>query len=319
MISENTMAKRRSSRKAAKALISVLLVLVLAIISYFTEPWQYIGGEKNEIGNKNEAAVTDLQVHYIDVGQADSILVRVPTSDGVKNMLIDAGTSDGYPASNIVNYLNGLGITELEYMIITHPHLDHIGAADEVITDFTVQNIIMPECEASSKAWLNVLTAMDEKNLAYIPSEAGKTYTIGEASFTILGPIDATSVKPSDANNYSVVIRLSWGDTSFLFTGDAETSSEAEMLDRFPASSFRCNVLKVGHHGSTTSTSDAFLAAADPDLADISCGKGNSYGHPHAETVEKLEKAGVQILRTDEEGTIILCSDKKEVFRLTSQ
>ena len=90
------------------------------------------------------------------------------------------------------------------------------------------------------------------------------------------------------------------------------------MLDRFPASSFRCNVLKVGHHGSTTSTSDAFLAAASPDLAVISCGKGNSYGHPHEETVEKLENAGVQILRTDEEGTIILCSDKKEVFRLTS-
>ena len=124
MISENTMAKRRKSRKTAKTLISIFIVLVLAIISYFTEPWQYIGGEKNEIGNKNEA---DLQVHYIDVGQADSILVRVPTSDGVKNMLIDAGTSDGYPASNIVNYLNGLGITELEYMIITHPHLDHIG------------------------------------------------------------------------------------------------------------------------------------------------------------------------------------------------
>jgi len=313
------MAKRKRSRKTAKALISLLIVLVLAIISYFTEPWQYIGGEKNEIGNKNEAAVTDLQVHYIDVGQADSILVRVPTSAGVKNMLIDAGTSEGYPASNIVNYLKGLGITELEYIVITHPHLDHIGAADEVITDFTVKNVIMPECEASTKAWLNVLTAMDAKDLAYIPSEAGKTYHIGEASFTVLGPIDATTVKPSDTNDYSVVIRLLWGDTSFLFTGDAEASSEAEMLDRFPASAFKSDVLKVGHHGSTTSTSDVFLSAVNPDLAVISCGKDNSYGHPHKETVEKLEKAGAQILRTDEEGTIILCSDKKEVFRLTSK
>lgn len=197
------------------------------------------------INNKNRSSPSPtFRFTIYDVGQADSILIRVPTSEGVKNILIDAGTSDGYPASNIVNYLNGLGITEIEYMIITHPHLDHIGAADEVITDFTIRNIIIPECEASSKSWLNVLTAMDEKNLAYIPSEAGKTYTIGEASFTILGPIDATSVKPSDANNYSVVIRLSWGDTSFLFTGDAETSSEAEMLNRFPASSFRCNVLE---------------------------------------------------------------------------
>ena len=203
-------------------------------------------------------------------------------------------------------------------MIITHPHLDHIGAADEVIADFDVQNIILPECEASTQSWLRVLSAMEEKALTYIPSEAGKTYTIGEASFTILGPVDAAAVDPDDANDYSVVVRLDFGETSFLFTGDAETTSEEEMLARFPASDFKCNVLKVGHHGSTTSTSDAFLSACDPDLAVISCGKGNSYGHPHKETLDKLEAAGIPVLRTDEEGTIVLCSDKKEVSRLTA-
>ncbi|PWL99016.1 MAG: competence protein ComE [Clostridiales bacterium] len=312
------MARRKSNHKALKALLSLLIVAVIAVVSYFTEPWQYLGGDKKEIGHITEASVTDLQVHYIDVGQADSILVRIPTENGTKNMLIDAGTSEGYPASNIENYLSGLGISELEYLVITHPHLDHIGAADEVITNFSIQNIIMPECEASTASFLRVLSAMDEKGLTYIPSEAGKTYTIGEASFTILGPVDAAAVNPDDANNYSVVIRLDFGDTSFIFTGDAETASEEEMLAHFPASDFKCNVLKVGHHGSTTSTSDAFLAACDPSLAVISCGKDNSYGHPHGETLDKLEAAGIPVLRTDEEGTIVLCSDKKEVFRLTT-
>ena len=312
------MAKRKSSRKAVRTILALLIVVVLAVVSYFTEPWQYLTGDKNKIGSITEASVTDLQVHYIDVGQADSILIRIPTENGTKNMLIDAGTSEGYPASNIENYLNGLGITELEYLIITHPHLDHIGAADEVIADFDVQNIILPEGEASTQSWLRVLSAMEEKALTYIPSEAGKTYTIGEASFTILGPVDAAAVDPDDANDYSVVVRLDFGETSFLFTGDAETTSEEEMLARFPASDFKCNVLKVGHHGSTTSTSDAFLSACDPDLAVISCGKGNSYGHPHKETLDKLEAAGIPVLRTDEEGTIVLCSDKKEVSRLTA-
>lgn len=313
------MAGKRQKHKALKAFVSIVLVVILAVISYFTEPWQYLGNHKTEIGSKTDASVSDLQVHYIDVGQADSILIRVPTKDGVKNMLIDAGTSEGYPASAVENYLSGLGITELEYMIITHPHLDHIGAADEVITDFTVLNVIIPECESSTKSWERVLLAIDAKNLSYIPSEAGKTYTIGDASFTILGPVDATAVKPSDTNNYSVVVRLDYGSTSFMFTGDAEVDSENEMLAHFPASAFKCDVLKVGHHGSTTSTGDAFLKAANPSLAVISCGRGNSYGHPHKEMLDKLQDAGISVLRTDEEGTIIICSDKEEVYRLTSK
>ena len=314
-VEEGIMAKRKrkNKNKTLKTVISLLIVLILAVISYFTEPWQYINPNPPDLGTREEISVTDLQVHYIDVGQADAILVRIPTDNGTKNMLIDAGTAEGHPASTVQKYLEDLGITELEYMIITHPHLDHIGAADEVIRAFTVRNLIMPECEASTQAWINVLTAMDERDLSYIPSEAGKTYRIGDASFTILGPIDASKVK--DTNDYSVVIRLVFGNTSFLFTGDAEKTSEAEMLARFPASAFKCNVLKVGHHGSTTSSSKAFLSAADPDVAVISCGTGNSYGHPHTETLENLNAAGVQVLRTDLEGTVILCSDGKEVYR----
>lgn len=315
------MARRRSKKKQmkiVKSLVALVIVLILGIISLFTEPWQYIGTNdgKTEIGTKNEASVSDLQVHYIDVGQADSILVRIPTENGTKNMLIDAGTSSGYSDEVITGYLDDLGIDTLTYMIITHPHLDHGGAAEEVIEAVDVENIILPECDAGQAFWLGMFEAMDAKGLSYIPSEMGDTYEIGEASFTILGPVDVTTVK--DTNDYSIVIRLDYGETSFVFTGDATVESEEQMLDANPASAFKCDVLKVSHHGSHTSTGEAFLGACDPDLAIISCGAGNSYGHPHDVVVERIEKANVPILRTDLEGTIILASDKNEVYRLTN-
>lgn len=311
------MAKRRSKKKI-KSAVTLIIVIILAIISYFTEPWKYIDEGKKEIGHQTEVDVNDLQVHYIDVGQADSILIRVPTEDGTENMLIDAGTSSGYSEEVILNYLNDLGISTLTYMVITHPHEDHAQAAAEVVENFDIENIILPECESDKLYWIDFLEAMDEKSLSYIPGEIGDTYSIGDASFTILGPVDASAVK-SDTNNYSVVIRLDYGETSFVFTGDAEQKSEKAMLAALSASEFKCDVLKVGHHGSTTSTCAEFLAATDPSLAIISCGKDNDYGHPNADVVERLEGADVSILRTDLEGTIIICSDKTKVYRLTSE
>ena len=313
------MAKRRTSKKKIrKQVISAVIVVILAILAYFLEPRQYITGEeKPDVGSRTEITSTDLQIHYIDVGQADSILVRVPVDGGMKNMLIDAGTAENYPASNIIDYLSDLGISSLDYFVITHPHLDHIGAADEVIHTFDVKTVIIPECEASTKAWENVLVAIDENDVdTDIISKAGDTYTMGDASFKILGPIDPANEK--ETNNYSIVMRLVYGETAFMFTGDAETDSEEEILARFSASEFSADVLKAGHHGSTTSTSEEFLKAVSPSLAIISCGEGNSYGHPHDEILERLQNAGVEILRTDLEGDIIICSDKTEVYRLTS-
>ena len=313
------MAKRRTSKKKIrKQVISAVIVVILAILAYFLEPWQYITGEeKSDVGSRTEITSTDLQIHYIDVGQADSILVRVPVDGGMKNMLIDAGTAENYPASNIIDYLSDLGISSLDYFVITHPHLDHIGAADEVIHTFDVKTVSMPEGEAATKAWENVLVAIDENDVdTDISSKAGDTYTMGDASFKILGPIDPANEK--ETNNYSIVMRLVYGETALMFTGDAETDSEEEILARFSASEFSADVLKAGHHGSTTSTSEEFLKAASPSLAIISCGEGNSYGHPHDEILERLQNAGVEIPRTDLEGDIIICSDKTEVYRLTS-
>ncbi len=319
------MAKRRMTKKKKaqlkKSVISAVVFLIVALLAFFLEPWQYLpensGDDKPDVGSRGELTSDDLQVHYIDVGQADSILVRVPTENGMENMLIDAGTSDGYGPTAVTTYLEELGITKLTYFVITHPHLDHIGAADEVINEFEVEKVIMPECEASTKAWERVLTAIDEKNVdTDILQQPGDTYTIGEASFKILAPIDPASV--TNTNNYSIVLRLVYGDTSFIFTGDCEKDMEAKSLNSFSAADFSADVLKVGHHGSTTSTSEAFLNAVNPSLAVISCGKDNEYGHPHDETVSLLTEKGVEMLRTDLEGTIIICSDKNEVYRLTS-
>lgn len=318
------MAKRRSKKKQQqkmlRSFVTLALMMIIGLFSIIIQPWKYFNGndsgDKGPVGEKSEIGVTDLQVHYIDVGQADCILVRVPTDDGVKNMLIDAGTSDGYKQQVILDYLDNLGITDLNYMIVTHPHADHNAAALKILKTYTVDNLILPECETTQKTWLNMLEWLDEQNKEYIPSEVGNTYNIGDASFEILGPVDVSKVK--DANDYSVVIRLDYGETSFLFTGDAEEFSEEAMLNASPASKFKCDVLKVGHHGSDSSTSEAFLAAADPSLAIIMCGEGNEYGHPKPEILERLEKANVNVLRTDLEGSIVICSDKQEVYRLTT-
>ncbi len=308
----------KKQKKAAKSIFTAIIAIILAIITYFLEPWQYIDEEKGDVGTRGELSVTDLQVHFIDVGQADSILIRVPTSNGTTlDMLIDAGTSSGYPASNVTDYLEENGVDDLEYLIITHPDADHVAALDEVIYAVDVENILLTECEKNTVTWEKVLTAIDEEdaNVEYIPDELGKTYTIGEASFKVLGPIELLD----DANDCSIVIRLDYGDTSFLFSGDAEKEEEAQILQYWPASEFSCDVFKAGHHGSRTSSSQALLDAANPSLIVISCGEGNDYKHPHTEVLERFEENGIDVLRTDLEGTIILVSDKTNVYRLTSE
>ena len=320
------MAKRRRSKKKQKKLIRSLVllafVLIIGLVSMILQPWQYLDEDKNNNDSKNpvndrtEAKVTDLQVHYIDVGQADCILIRVPTASGTKNMLIDAGTSDGYKQQVILDYLDGQGVKTLDYMIVTHPHSDHNAAALKVLKTYTVETLILPECETTQKTWLNMLEWLDEQDKEYISSKVGDTYKIGDASFEILGPVDGVKVK--DPNDYSVVVRLDYGENSFLFTGDAEEASEEAMLKANAESKFQCDVLKVGHHGSTSSTSKAFLNAANPSLAVIMCGTGNEYGHPEQDILNRLAESNVPVLRTDLEGTIVICSDKKEVYRLTT-
>lgn len=310
--------KKKQQMKIIRSVITLCIVILLGLFSIILKPWENLD-QNADVGNTDNLDPTQLQVHYIDVGQADAILIRIPSEDGQKNMLIDAGAPLRESSKDKIttDYLADLGVDTLHYMIITHPHFDHASAAAEVIEAVNVENLILPECEATQAFWVDMFEAMEAKNLEYIPSEVGDTYQIGDASFEILGPADL-SLGEDNPNNYSVVIRLDYGETSFLFTGDAEVESEEAMLNAQPSSKFKCDVLKVGHHGAANATSEALLAAAKPSLAIIQCDEdNNTYGHPTQLILDRLNEANIEILRTDLEGTIIICSDKQNVNRYT--
>ena len=241
----------------------------------------------------------DLAVHFIDVGQGDSILIQAPTGE---SLLIDGGENGN--GDTIVDYIGRYGDDTLEYVVATHPHSDHIGSLDEAINAYTVQNIIMPRLTESNtpttSVYRNLLTAVKKSGAKVIAAKPGYSFSLGKGLCTVLAPIEQSD----DLNNISVVLRLDWGDTSFLFTGDAESAEEKTILKSKYADLLDTDVLKLGHHGSRTSSSSAFLKAVTPDYYVISCGTGNDYGHPHKETMQKIEKLGGEIVRTDTMGSV---------------
>ncbi len=316
------MAKRKNVKKSVKtikSIIYIVLVLVLAAGAYFGIFDDPLGVAKpDKTGTVTELDDGKLQLHMIDVGQADSFLLRIPDGKNVKNILIDAGAPNNTRPDTIPDYLSSLGIKELDMLILTHPHYDHIGAAQKVLDSVTVRTVMIPDCDYSGKTWTNILETIEKKNIEVIFSEVGQTLDIGDAKMKILAPSD-NMLAGKETNDYSIVAKVTYGETSFMFTGDAESDSEAEILKAFSKSDLKCNVLKVGHHGSSTSSSQAFLNAVSPEIALISCGKGNDYGHPHKETMQKLGDMGINIFRTDEMGTVIIVSDGKTVSRLESK
>lgn len=244
----------------------------------------------------------DLKVHYIDVGQADSILIQ----QGNNAMLIDAGNNgDG---SLVVDYLKKQDISKLDYIIGTHPHEDHIGGLDSVINVFDIGNVIMPKATHTSQTYKDVITAISNKNLKITTPKVGDSYKLGNAEFTILAP---NKDNYTELNDYSIVTRLKYGNNSFIFTGDAEALSEGEILAK--QLDISADVLKVGHHGSDTSTSQAFLDKVNPKYAVISVGTGNDYGHPTNTILSRLSAKGVSTFRTDKQGTIVATSNGSNI------
>lgn len=254
------------------------------------------------------------QVYYLDVGQADSQLIRLP--DGT-TVLIDAG--DRSSISTIVPYLQQQGVTKIDLLIATHPHADHIGAMANVIRNFEIGKIYMPRVADSqtptTKTYEAMLQAMSDKNLKMTQAKAGMTvYNSNGAKIEFLAP---NSDQYDDLNNYSIVTKLTYGNTSFLFMGDAEAESESEILQNSPGS-LACDVLKLGHHGSSTSSTDRFLEAVQPRYAVISCGVDNDYGHPHRETVNKMDDFQIITYRTDTQDTILASTDGSNITFTTS-
>lgn len=249
--------------------------------------------------NADDNAESSLRVSFIDVGQGDSEFIELPNGE---TLLIDAGTNE--TGADVVSYISSLGYTSIDYVVGTHPHEDHIGGLDDVIRTFDIGSVYMPKVTADTKTFEDVLDAVAEKGLSINTAKAGVSIVDGDGlSVKMLAPV---LDEYDNTNDYSAVIKVAYGDTSFLFTGDAEEYAESLITGDVDS-----DVLKVGHHGSSTSTGEAFLERVSPSYAVISCGLGNSYGHPHTETIEKL--GGIPVFRTDEMGTIVATSEGSEI------
>ncbi|AZV59035.1 MBL fold metallo-hydrolase [Clostridium sp. AWRP] len=258
--------------------------------------------QKENSSNTKQSVSGNLKVHYINVGQGDSELIQ----QGDKNMLIDTGTNAS--TDTLISYLQSQNIKKIDYLVLTHPHEDHIGGADAVINKFDIGTIYMPKVTTTTKTFEDVMTAMKNKNLKATTPNPGDTFKLGEASCEILGPINSNK---EDLNTYSIVMKVTFGSNKFMFTGDAQASNEEDMINK--GYDLSADVLKVGHHGSHTSTSENFLNKVNPKYAVISCGKNNDYGHPHKETMERLQSKNISVYRTDESGTIVCTSDGNNI------
>lgn len=245
--------------------------------------------------------VSDMEVHYIDVGQGDATLVKADDH----YMLIDAG--DNSKGTTVQLYLQKQGVEKLDYLILTHTDADHIGGADVIVNKFDIDTVFLGDFKKDNDTYEDLMNAFSYKGLTYSIPSVGSEYQLGNAMFTIVAP-NSTYDNPNDS---SIALVLKNGDNSFIFTGDCEEQAENDILSN--GLSIDCDVYKVGHHGSKTSSSQAFLNAITPIYGVISCEEGNSYGHPHAEPLNNLRAMGVQMFRTDEQGSIIAYSDGTEI------
>jgi competence protein ComEC len=252
--------------------------------------------------NSSVSVNNQLKVHFINVGQADSILIQ----QGSSSMLIDAGNNGD--SETVKNYISNQGITKLDYVIGTHPHEDHLGGLDYVINNFQIGNIYMPKVTSTTKTFEDVVNSIQAKGMQVTIPVPGYSFKLGEVDCKILAP---NSSSYEDVNNYSIVIKVTFGNNTFMFDGDAKQLSETEMLNK--GFDVKADVLKVAHHGSSSSTSDEFLKKVNPKYAVISVGKDNDYGHPHKETMDRLKDSGITVYRTDECGTIICTSDGNNI------
>ena len=290
--------KRRKRRRRYGWFVSLALI-VLSVLGYL-----FASGRLDFLfGGSSSAEPVEgiVEFHFIDVGQGDAALIR--TEEG--NVLIDAGTNAS--EDELLAYLRKEGITEIAFAVFTHPHEDHIGGADAILEYCIIEKIIMPNVADDHDSYDEMMTAIRAEGAEVIYAQPETVYTLGDLVMTVLGPVSSGY---KDMNNDSVVLRVDFGESSVIYTGDAEDVSEKEMLERYAFSNkLDCDLLKVGHHGAQNSTTEDFLRAVSPEIAVISCGEGNRYGHPRQAVLDRLDSYGTEYFRTDLLGDIVFISD----------
>lgn len=290
--------------KTLKRIITaVLAVMSISVLSACDELQDVLNSEES-IPNSTSGTTTEKTnfiSHYIDVGQGDSEFLELPNG---QTMLIDASTKD--QSDTIIEYIESKGYSSIDYVIATHPHADHIGGMAAVIEHFDIGTVYMPNIETSTKTFENLLETIMDKGLKIKTAKAGvSVLDTADLDIEMLAPVQKSY---SNLNNYSAVIKVTYKDTAFLYMGDAETEIEEEITADVSA-----DVIKVGHHGSDTSSSQNFVERVSPRYAIMEVGADNSYGHPKSEIIERWENNGATVYRTDLNGNIIVTSDGQNI------
>lgn len=303
------MSKRRRNNKSY--LVFFIIALLFYILYYTTSLGSYLNNSISDNSNSVTTSISttnntsnissnisgNIRIHYIDVGQADSEFIELPNGESI---LIDAGeTEDGKLVSD---YIKNLGYSKINYVIGTHPHEDHIGGMSYVLNNFDFDNIYMPNATTTTQTFENLLDTIAAKNKTITEGKAG-VYLINQNDLKVY-MVAPVSSGYSDLNSYSIVLRIIYKNRSFLFMGDATKLSENEITD-----DVKSDVIKVGHHGSSTASGPSFVVKVKSSIAIISVGKDNKYNLPSSDVIKRWKKVGAKVYRTDENGTIIVTSD----------
>lgn len=310
---ENAYHFSKFTKKQKKLFIYVIFFLSFSIFVFILDSTNIVSISeiKNSFGAIEgvKPIESEFAVYFLDVGQSDCTIVIC--DDEV--LMIDCGTYN--QLNTIRQSMHTLKIDKIDYMLITHQHDDHMGSASEIIDDFTVKNFIMPKLTQSnnvdSKSYKNLINTVNDNNINKIPAQDCKSFMLGDALVEILSP----SVQSNNLNNMSVVLKITYGDTEFLFQGDAESKVENDLI--YSDYDIDVDVLKIGHHGSNTSSSEKYIDKSSPEIAIVSSGYGNNYGHPNGAVLNRLEKENVSIFITSLDGDIVVASDGESITVFT--
>ena len=294
---KNVRSRKTASPSKKNPVIICIIIAIIAFVAYYLFS---DGGIFSDTPNLPDG----FAVHFIDIGQGDCILIQTPDNEF---MLIDTGSRSEFP--KLISYLENFGVREFRYVVFSHPHEDHIGSAYRIVRDFDITGaLIMPPVTNNTRTFERLVDAIEERGIGVTRPIPGDTYRLGDATFTILAPL---SEGYSNINDYSVVVLLEYGNTSFLFTGDMERRSENELVNHSIENNIdiSADVIKIAHHGSRTSSQQHFLDAINPSIAVIQVCANNTFGHPTGEVINRLEAMDIEIWRNDWHGDVVIVSD----------